>query len=150
MALDKAILYGTGTKMPQGIVNRLAQTSQPGNYPAKARPWVDLHTSNVKGYFRRPYRCCFYKQLVLDTGNAKGKYSRGEKVWVMNETTYTAIKAEMLSINAAGAVVSGIEGTLPVIGGIVEVLNFIPDNVIIGGYFDNYLLAESRNKTRTV
>ena len=60
----------------------------------------------------------------------------------MNETTYTAIKAEMLSINAAGAVVSGIEGTLPVIGGIVEVLNFIPDNVIIGGYFDNYLLAE--------
>jgi hypothetical protein len=48
----------------------------------------------------------------------------------------------MFSINAAGAVVSGIEGTLPVVGGIIEVLNFIPDNVIIGGYFDNYLLAE--------
>ena len=141
-ALDKAILYGTGTKMPQGIVNRLAQTSQPGNYPAKARPWVDLHTSNVKAISGDLTGTAFYKQLVLDTGNAKGKYSRGEKVWVMNETTYTAIKAEMLSINAAGAVVSGIEGTLPVIGGIVEVLNFIPDNVIIGGYFDNYLLAE--------
>jgi HK97 family phage major capsid protein len=142
LALDKAILYGTGTKMPQGIVNRLAQTSQPGNYPAKARPWVDLHTSNVKAISGDLTGAAFYKQLVLDTGNAKGKYSRGEKVWVMNETTYTAIKAEMLSINAAGAVVSGIEGTLPVIGGIVEVLNFIPDNVIIGGYFDNYLLAE--------
>ena len=142
LALDKAILYGTGTKMPQGIVNRLAQTSQPGNYPSKARPWVDLHTSNVKAISGDLTGTAFYKQLVLDTGNAKGKYSRGEKVWVMNETTYTAIKAEMLSINAAGAVVSGIEGTLPVIGGIVEVLNFIPDNVIIGGYFDNYLLAE--------
>ena len=142
LGLDKAILYGTGTKMPQGIVNRLAQTSQPGNYPSKARPWVDLHTSNVKAISGDLTGTAFYKQLVLDTGNAKGKYSRGEKVWVMNETTYTAIKAEMLSINAAGAVVSGIEGTLPVIGGIVEVLNFIPDNVIIGGYFDNYLLAE--------
>ena len=142
LALDKAILYGTGTKMPQGIVNRLAQTSQPGNYPAKARPWVDLHTSNVKAISGDLTGTAFYKQLILDTGNAKGKYSRGEKVWVMNETTYTAIKAEMFSINAAGAVVSGIEGTLPVIGGIVEVLNFIPDNVIIGGYFDNYLLAE--------
>lgn len=142
LALDKAILYGTGTKMPQGIVNRLAQTSQPGNYPAKARPWVDLHSSNVKAISGDLTGTAFYKQLILDTGNAKGKYSRGEKVWVMNETTYTAIKAEMFSINAAGAVVSGIEGTLPVIGGIVEVLNFIPDNVIIGGYFDNYLLAE--------
>lgn len=142
LGLDKAMLYGTGTKMPLGIVNRLAQTSQPGNYPSKARPWVDLHTSNVKAISGDLTGTAFYKQLVLDTGNAKGKYSRGEKVWVMNETTYTAIKAEMLSINAAGAVVSGIEGTLPVIGGIVEVLNFIPDNVIIGGYFDNYLLAE--------
>jgi hypothetical protein len=60
----------------------------------------------------------------------------------MNESTYTALKAAMLSVNAAGAVVSGINGTLPVIGGIVEVLEFIPDNYIIGGYFDNYLLAE--------
>ena len=60
----------------------------------------------------------------------------------MNETTYTALKAEMLTINAAGAVVTGIEGSLPVVGGIVEVLNFLPDNVIIGGYFDLYLLAE--------
>lgn len=142
LGLDKGMLYGKGTKMPLGIVTRLAQTSEPGNYPAKARPWVDLHTSNVKAISGDLTGTAFYKQLVLDTGNAKGKYSRGEKVWVMNETTYTAIKAEMLSINAAGAVVSGIEGTLPVIGGIVEVLNFIPDNVIIGGYFDNYLLAE--------
>ena len=74
--------------------------------------------------------------------NAKGKYSRGTKVWVMNETTYTFLKAQALSINAAGAIVSGVEGTMPVVGGIVEVLDFIPDYVVIGGYFELYLLAE--------
>ena len=142
LALDKAILYGTGTKMPLGIVTRLAQTSSPANYPAAARPWVDLHTSNIKTISSSLTGVNLYKQLVLDSGAAKGKYSRGEKVWVMNETTYTALKAEMLTINAAGAVVTGIESSLPVVGGIVEVLNFLPDNVIIGGYFDLYLLAE--------
>ena len=48
LALDKAILYGTGTRMPLGVVTRLAQTAQPADYPATARPWVDLHTSNIK------------------------------------------------------------------------------------------------------
>ena len=31
---------------------------------------------------------------------------------------------------------------MPVIGGIIEVLEFIPENIIIGGYFDLYHLAE--------
>ena len=141
-ALDKAILYGTGDKMPLGIITRLAQTSSPANYPAAARPWADLHTSNIQTISSSLSGVAMYKALMTDAAKAKGKYSRGEKVWVMNETTYTALKAEMLSINAAGAVVSGIDGTLPVIGGIVEVLNFMPDNVIIGGYFDLYVLAE--------
>ena len=47
LALDKAILYGTGTKMPLGVVTRLVQTAQPADYPADARPWADLHTSNI-------------------------------------------------------------------------------------------------------
>ena len=142
LALDKAILYGTGTKMPQGIVTRLVQTSEPAGYPANARPWVDLHTSNVKSLSAELEGITLFKELTKDSGAAKGKYSRGAKVWAMNETTYTALKAEMLSINAAGAIVSGIEGTMPVIGGDIVVLDFIPDNIIIGGYFDLYLLAE--------
>ena len=60
----------------------------------------------------------------------------------MNETTRTKLIASSLSINAAGAVVAGIENTMPVIGGAIETLNFIPDDVIIGGYGDLYLLAE--------
>ena len=47
-----------------------------------------------------------------------------------------------MSINAAGAIVSGQNGTMPIVGGVIEVLDFVPDNVIIGGYFELYLLAE--------
>ena len=60
----------------------------------------------------------------------------------MNEKTYTKIIAESVSINAAGAVVAGVNGTMPIVGGAIEVLDFIPDDVVIGGYFDLYLLAE--------
>lgn len=141
-ALDKAILYGKGVKMPLGIVTRLCQTSAPENQSPKARPWVDLSTTNVKELNAALEGITLYRQFMLDASAAKGKYSRGEKVWVMNETTYTQLKATMMNVNAAGAVVSSINGTLPVIGGIVEVLDFIPDNIVIGGYFDLYLLAE--------
>lgn len=146
LALDKAILYGRNgddaQKMPMGIVTRLVQTSKPAGYPATARPWVDLHTSNVKAIDNAVTGLSLFQGLTIDAGAAKGKYARGEKVWVMNETTYTALKAEAMSVNAAGAIVTGMEGTMPVIGGVVEVLDFVPDNIIIGGYFDLYLLAE--------
>ena len=41
-----------------------------------------------------------------------------------------------------GAVVAGMGDTMPVIGGTIEILDFVPDNVIIGGYDGLYLLAE--------
>lgn len=145
-SVDKAILYGrnsAGTqKMPLGIVTRLAQTEEPANYPATARPWVDLHTANIITLAASLTGAALFKQITLASGAAKGDYSRGEKVWVMNEKTYTKLMAETVSVNAAGQVVTGVAGTMPVIGGIIEVLNFIPDNTIIGGYFDLYLLAE--------
>ena len=143
-ALDKAILFGTGTKMPLGFFTRLAQTEQPANYPANARPWVDLHQSNVKviGASSASEGIALFKSFVKDAAAAKGKYSRGAKVWAMNEKTYTHFKAEAMSVNAAGAIVSGFAGRMPVEGGIVEVLDFIPDDMIFGGYLDLYLLAE--------
>lgn len=139
-ALDKAILYGLGTRMPMGIVTRLAQTSAPADYPATARTWVDLHTTNIKK--TNTTGIDLFKWILTTSAASKGKYSRGERVWVMNDTTFTKLRAEGLSINAAGAIVSGINGTMPVAGGVVEVLDFIPDNDIITGYFDLYLLAE--------
>lgn len=143
-ALDKAILFGTGTKMPLGFFTRLAQTEQPADYPATARPWVDLHQSNVKviGASSASEGIALFKSFVKDAAAAKGKYSRGAKVWAMNEKTYTHFKAEAMSVNAAGAIVSGFDGRMPVEGGIVEVLDFIPDDMVFGGYLDLYLLAE--------
>lgn len=145
LALDKAILYGTGIKMPLGIVTRLAQTSKPAGYPATAREWVDLHTSNIKTISSGTTGVALFQALVTDAAAAKGRYSRGSKIWVMNETTRTALIAQAMSVNAAGAVVSGVDGTMPVIGGDIIVLDFVPDNVIVGGYIDLYLLGERRS-----
>lgn len=142
-ALDKAILYGTGTRMPLGVVTRLVQTSKPADYPATARTWADLHTSNVKAINSANMSATeLFAAIVTNFGAAKGKYSRGEKVWVMNEATYTALAAKAISVDANGNIVTGVLDRMPVIGGVIEVLDFIPDNVIIGGYFDLYLLAE--------
>ena len=60
----------------------------------------------------------------------------------MNEKTRTKLLSNSVSINAAGAIVAGVNGEMPVIGGALEVLNFMPDDVIVGGYGDLYLLVE--------
>lgn len=141
-ALDKAILYGTGTKMPLGIVTRLVQTEEPSDYSSTARTWEDLSTSNVLSIASTLEDIDLFKAFVLDSGAAKGTYARGGKVWVMNETTYTTLIANAMSIDAGGAIVAGVNGAMPVVGGTIEVLDFVPDNVIVGGYFELYLLAE--------
>ena len=146
LAVDKAILYGrngaTTQKMPLGIVTRLAQTEQPGTYPATARPWVDLHTTNIITILAGTSGAALIAAIVAAFGAAKGKYSRGEKVFVMNEKTYTELMAATVQVDSNGRIVAGVSDTMPVIGGIIEVLGFLPDNVIIGGYFDLYTLAE--------
>ena len=72
----------------------------------------------------------------------KSDYARGPKVWIMNEKTHTKLMAETLMTTADGKFVSSAEDTMPGPGGKIEELNFIPDNTILGGYFDLYLLAE--------
>ena len=139
-ALDKAILYGTGSRMPLGIVTRLAQQSEPGTYPTTARPWVDLHSSNM--LTAASSGADVLANIVKNLGAAKGKYSRGELVHVMNEKTYTWLLAQAMTVNAAGAVVTGFSDRMPVAGGIIEVIDDVPDYNIISGYYDLYLLAE--------
>lgn len=148
LALDKSIPYGRNTanhmKMPQGFVSRLLQTGAPDGYPAIARPWENLSATNVLTIADTYTGVELFQQLALATGAAKGRYSRGEKVWIMNEMTYTYLLAQAMSVNAAGAIVSGVDGRMPVIGGIIEVLNFMPDYIVAGGYLDLYLLVERR------
>ena len=143
VALDKAILYGTGTKMPLGIVTRLAQTAAPANYPATARTWEDLHTSNVKTITAANSTGLKLFQMLIDAfGSAKKKYGAGGKFWAMNEKTHMKLVQEALSFNANGAIVAGINNTMPVIGGDIVELDFLPDNVIVAGYGELYMLAE--------
>ena len=142
LALDKAILYGTGTRMPLGIVTRLVQTSEPADYPATARPWADLHTSNVKAIPTATKGQDLFVAIANDMAAAKGAYSRGELVYAMNEKTYAAIIGNSVVNTSDGRIVGAVNGSMPVTGGIIEVLGFIPDNVVIGGYFDCYTLAE--------
>ena len=145
-AVDKAILYGrdtdTNSKMPLGIVSRLAQTSQPAGYPATARAWVDLHTSNVKTIASSVGGKDLFAAILTYFGAAKGKYSRGEIVHVMNETTYAYLMAQAIAVDAAGAIVSRVNNSMPVVGGTIEIIDFVPDYVMISGYYDLYTLAE--------
>lgn len=140
-AMDAAILYGTGTKMPLGIVTRLAQTSKPADYPANAPAWVDLHTSNIKSISASLTGAEFWAALNDATANDFTKYNRGFEFWAMNTKTYRKLMSKAITFTATGDVVANVWGTLPIIGGNIEILEFMPDGDIIGGYGDLYLLA---------
>lgn len=150
LALDKAILFGRNTaanyKMPLGIVSRLAQESQPDDYSATARPWADLHSTHMLTIANSVTGVDLFKTILLDSAVIDGKYARNEKVWVMNETTRIFLMAQGMNINAAGQIVVPLDGRMPVVGGIIEVLDFMPNYVIVGGYFELYLLAERAGK----
>ena len=144
IALDKGILYGLGTKMPLGIATRLAQTAEPSDYPANARPWADLHESNIITIDNSKHGLDFYKDIVTASGAMKSKYATNGKFWVKNETTYTKLKVDAMTFNNAGAILAVQDGTMPVAGGDIIILSddIIADNNIIAGYGDLYLLAE--------
>lgn len=141
LALDKAILYGKGVKMPTGIVTRLAQASRPGDYSAKARPWENLSTTHLKSITGKT-GIELFQALALAMSVTDNDYTSGGRFWAMNESTRTKLMVEAMNISAAGAIVTGMQNTMPVIGGAIETLGFIPDGVIIGGYGENYFLAE--------
>lgn len=135
LALDKAIIYGTGVKMPTGVVTAIDDDDA-----LKLTNEITISAAKSVGVD-------LFKELIKATAVIANIYARGAKTWVMNETTYTTIKVEGLSVNAAGAIVSGIDDTMPVAGGDIEVLNFIPDNNIVVGYFELYILGERKGMT---
>lgn len=149
LAKDKAILYGKGAsyKMPMGIVTRLAQASKPADYPATAPEWEDLHTSNVIKIDDELTGAAFWSALMLATGNTFTRYSRGNQFWAMNSKTYSLLKSKLITFTATGDIVANLFGTLPIVGGDVDILEFIPDGDIIGGYGDLYLWAQRSGST---
>lgn len=150
-ALDKAILFGTGIKMPLGIATRLAQSSEPAGYPAKAPAWTDLHTSNVLTLnLSSTSGTAFFEALILAAAAAKKNgITTGNLFWAMNRKTHLTIMAKALAFNAAAALTAGVTNQMPVIGGeIVEIDTIeMQDNEIIGGFGDAYLLAQRQGAT---
>ena len=126
-ALDKAILYGTGTKMPVGIVTALAAVSD--------TPHINTIDDAITGK-------AFIDKLIEYAALADSKYGRGSYFWVMNHKTYMYIKRQMLNTDANGLYVAG--DNLPVVGGRVIELGFMPDNVIVGGIGRLYKLVERK------
>ena len=141
LAMDKAILYGKGSAshMPLGIVTRLAQTSQPEGYPANAPAWVDLHTSNIKSIAADATGTAFWAALQRAVIPAYNRYARGEMFWAMNSKTYGELKARAIATNLSGEFVAMIGGSLPIVSGAIDILEFMPDNDIVGGFGDLYL-----------
>lgn len=149
LAKDKAILYGKGAgqKMPLGIVTRLAQESKPSDYPANAPAWVDLHTSNIITIPTASTGEAFWAALAVAAGNTFTRYSRGERFWAMNSKTLATLQSKAILATALGRYVTFDGMTMPIIGGDVEILEFIPDGDIVGGYGDLYLWAQRSGMT---
>jgi HK97 family phage major capsid protein len=141
LGMDKAILYGKGSAshMPLGIVTRLAQTSQPEGYPSNAPAWVDLHTSNIKSIAADATGTAFWAALQRAVVPAYNRYARGEMFWAMNSKTYGELKARAIATNLSGEFVAMIGGSLPIVSGDIDILEFMPDNDIVGGFGDLYL-----------
>ena len=143
-AIDLAIVYGDGKKMPVGYMSRLAASSQPAWWGTDQGEFTDLHTSHIlKLNVAGATGVEFFQALIGALAVADPTYSQsGEPTWVMNHKTHMDILARALAFNAAGALVAGMSNTMPVIGGLIVELPGMPDHEISGGFLDVYTLVE--------
>lgn len=128
IALDKAILYGTGTKMPMGIIPAIN-----ANADIKATNIVTLTAANTK-----------FEKIIEAMKNIKrGRRGRGPLTIVMNESTWLGTVVPMsLASNAAGAFVTVSNQAFPGVGYKVVFSEEMSENNILVGDFTKYLLAE--------
>lgn len=134
-AFDKAIVYGTGSKMPVGFITRLIAASKPAWWGANQGDFTDLHSSNVlKLNSNAKTGEAFFADLISALAVAKPNYSDGKAVWVMNRKTHIDLMTKALAFNSAAALTAGISNTMPIIGGDIVELEFMSDYDIGGGY----------------
>ena len=143
-AIDWAIVYGTGSKMPVGYMTRLAAESEPSWWGSNQGPFTDLHTSHIlKLDAASTGGVEFFQKLIEALAVADPTYSQsGELTWIMSRKTHMDILAKALAFNAAGALVAGMQNTMPVIGGTIVELPGMPDYEVSGGFLDVYSLVE--------
>lgn len=144
-ALDKGIVFGLGpnSHMPVGIVTRLAQTAKPGYWGDNQGDWTDLHSSHVlKLNLASTVGTDFFIPFLGALSKAKPTYTTNGKIWIVNDATRQDILIRSLAYNANAALMAGFDNTMPVVGGEIITLEFMPDHMIVGGYGGEYLLAE--------
>lgn len=133
LALDKAILYGKkASKMPTGIITAIDTKAE-------------IKTKNIVSIAAAKTDLALFKAIVEATTALK--HGEGNKFWAMNSTTHTKLLAASIGANSGAAIVAGMQNTMPVIGGEIVELEFIPDDVMIGGFGARYLLAERAGTT---
>lgn len=142
-ALDKAIVYGTGFKMPVGFVTRLAAASKPSWWGTDQGDFNALNTSNVlRLNIDTTSGTAFFSTLIEALGVADPKLSDGKAVWVMNRKTHVRIMAKALAFDSSAALVASATNTMPVIGGDIVELDFMSDNDIAGGFLSLQRMVE--------
>jgi HK97 family phage major capsid protein len=144
-AVDKAIVFGLGpnSRMPVGAVTRLAQTEKPAYWGDNQGEWTDLHSSNVLQLNLASMEgTAFFIPFLSACAKAKPTFTTDGKIWIMNDATRQDIQIRALAFNANAALMSGVENTMPVVGGEIITLEFMPDHMIVGGYGNEYLLVE--------
>ncbi len=128
IALDKAILYGTGNKMPLGIMPALN-----ADEALKATNIITLTSANTK----------FAKIIEAMKYIKRGRKGRGPIIVAMNEATWLGTIVPMsLGNNSAGAFVTVSGQAFPGLGYKVVFSEEIPENNLVVGDFSKYLLAE--------
>ena len=133
--LDKAIVYGTGKKMPVGFITRLAASAQPEWWNNDQGDFKDLHSSHIlKLDIDSTSGAAFFGTLIEALGIADPKYSDGRVFWVMNRKTHIRLMSKALAFDSAAAITAGINNTFPIVGGDIIELDFMADNDIAGGF----------------
>lgn len=134
IALDKATLYGNGTKMPLGIVPAIQ-----ADYVAD--PESGLRLTNLITLSTTD--TTFAKIITAMKNIKRGRRGRGPIVVAMNESTWLGTIVPMsLGKNAAGAFVTVSAQAFPGLGYQVVFSEEIPENELIVGDFTKYLLAQ--------
>lgn len=142
-AIDKSIWFGTGEKMPVGIITRLAATAKPAWWGAQQADFTDLHTSHIlKLDLSAKTSTEFFQPLVAALAVAKPDYSNGTVIWTMNRKTHMDLMSRALAYNSAAAMVAGVNNTMPVVGGEIVEWEVMPDNEIAGGFMSLYRSVE--------
>lgn len=144
-AVDKAIVFGLGpnSHMPVGIVTRLAQTRQPDYWGDSQGEWTDLHSTNVlKLNLASSEGTAFFVPFLSACAKAKPTYTTDGKIWIVNDATRQDILIRSLSYNSNAALMAGLENSMPVVGGEIITLEFMPNHMVVGGYFGEYLTVE--------